>query len=76
MESQIFTWDGGWGQHDTMGFIFHSVTLVVDVGPYKAGTKFKSASLDYYGPEGGKIALYDGGEDPVFTGKLKLEVVA
>lgn len=46
MEKQLFEWDG-WDQQDTMAFTFYKVKLIVDIGPFPAGSEFESADLDY-----------------------------
>ena len=46
LECQLFTWES-WEQFDTVEFVFLDVTLLKDLGPFKAGEKFSSATVDY-----------------------------
>lgn len=46
LERQLFTWQD-WEQFDTAGFIFLNVTLIKDIGQFKAGEWFHCANVDY-----------------------------
>ena len=76
MERKFFKYTGGWDILGTLQFAFYDATLVVDVGPYKAGTKF--ACVNMYYDDHSKMDLYEKGsdEDPVYSCKLELGVSA
>lgn len=79
MEQQLFDWTG-WDQQDTSAFIFYDVTLKVDIGEHKVGTKFSSAFVDF--GQAGTLEFYRDSEtdpnqvDVVSTHKLLLQVVS
>jgi hypothetical protein len=70
MESQLFTWTGGWDSA-LFSFSFYDCTLTVAVGANKPGERFEGIDLDY---EKGTISLFIEGSLEPETHPLLLSV--
>lgn len=57
MEKELFDWEG-WDQGSDTAKIFYEPILKVDIGQFKAGTKFSSASID---DASGELSFYNDG---------------
>lgn len=71
MESQFFTWDGGWDQQDLMAFTFYNCQLVRDIGSYSKGDVIPTVGIDY---ANGTLEFYDKEGKPTDRFELLLEV--
>ena len=69
MEKTLFTWEN-WDIMDTMAFWFYNVVLTIDIGDFKAGTKFTGAGVDY---EDGTLTLQDGENEFKFNLHLSVK---
>jgi hypothetical protein len=71
MEKALFDWDG-FDQIDTFVFLFMDCVPKVQLGPFVAGQMVNSISIDF---EKGEIHIYDGKEEPSWSGKVGLVLV-
>lgn len=69
LETQLFSWKE-WDVVDGFVFLFEPAILNRDIGMFRKGHKFDSATLDY---SQGKLELRQG--EQLFEYKLRLEVV-
>jgi hypothetical protein len=77
METQLFDWKN-WDSWDFAVNVYYDCTLKVPIGPYAAGTKIDTISVDF---EQGFVELYgrglglsDSGDDSVVLGTWNLNL--